>query len=97
MIARRTMFNKFRKWFEPCLNNPLRLNEEQFIGLLEEMFGTREYNHKEAIDVFKKLGFEERRNVKGTFYIRPTLDFYLEAEKNRIPLNRLLFLYWKVN
>ena len=91
------MFKKFRRWFEQCFNDPLRLNEEQFIGLLMEMLGTREYDHKEAIDVFKKLGFEERRNVKGTFYIRPTIDFYIDAERKRVPLNRLLFLFWRKN
>lgn len=95
MLGKRTMFKKFRKWFEPCYNNPMRLNEEQFIGLLEEMLGVREYGHDNAVYVLKKLGFQERKNIKGTFYIRPTLEFYLEANKRRVPINRLLFSYWK--
>lgn len=91
MVGKRTMYKKFRKWFEPCFNDPLRLNAEQFKGLLLEMFGEQDYNDKDADSVLKKLGFQERRNIKGTYYIRPTLDFYLEAEK-KMMLNRLLLL-----
>jgi hypothetical protein len=84
------MFKKLRKWFEPCFNDPLRLNAEQFKGLLLEMFGVDNYNDEEVAEVLKKLGFQERRNIKGTYYIRPTADFYKEADKryltNRISL-----------
>jgi hypothetical protein len=90
MVTRRMMFKKLRKWFEPCFNEPLRLNAEQFKGLLLEMFGVDNYNDEEVAEVLKKLGFQERRNIKGTYYIRPTADFYKEADKryltNRISL-----------
>lgn len=82
------MYKKFRKWFEPCFNEPLRLNAEQFKGLLLEMLGVDNYNDEEVAEVLKKLGFQERRNVKGTFYIRPTHELYLEAQK-RMMLNRI--------
>lgn len=81
MVGRRTMYKKFRKWFEPCFNDPLRMSAEEFKGMLLDLFGVQDYNDEDAFDVLKKLGFQERRNVKGTFYIRPTLDFYLEAQK----------------
>ena len=88
MISRRTLFKKFRKWFEPCFNDPMRLSPEQFKGLLLDMLGVEDYNDEEIADVMKKLGFQERRNVKGTFYIRPTQDLYIDAQK-RMMLNRI--------
>ena len=94
MVTRRMMYKKFRKWFEPCFNDPLRLNAEQFKGFLLEMFGEQDYNDNDVLEVMAKLGFQERRNVKGTFYIRPTLDLYLEAEK-KMRFNRILLLLQK--
>lgn len=91
MVTKRTMYKKFRKWFEPCFNDPLRLNSEQFKGLLLDMFAVDDFKYEDAISVLKKLGFQERRNVKGTFYIRPTLDLYLEAQK-KMMLNRISLL-----
>lgn len=95
MLGRRTMFKKFRVWFEPCNHNPMRLNEQQFKDLLVGMFETDSIDYDEVIYVLKKLGFKERRNIKRTFYLRPTTDFYVEAVNKGIPLNSLLLPYWK--
>lgn len=89
------MYKKFRKWFEPCFNDPLRLDAEQFKGVLVEMFCKQDYNDEDAKDILLKLGFEERRNVKGTFYIRPTIDFYLEAQKKGISRTISHLIYGK--
>lgn len=90
MVGRRMMFAKFRKWFEPCFNDPLRLSGEQFRGLLLEMFG-QDFDDADVMDVMTKLGFTERKNIKGSFYIRPKLEFYLEADRKHL-INRIISL-----
>lgn len=97
MLGRRTMFKKFRVWFEPCNHDPIRLDEHQFKELLCRMFhaDTRYFDYETAVYVLKKLGFKERRNIKRTFYLRPTTEFYLEAIKKGVNINSILLSDWK--
>ena len=92
MLSKRMMFKKLRNWFEVCYNDPLRLSATSFRDLMLLMFEAEDYSDEELKEVMLKLGFKERR-IKGTFYIRPTLCFYLDAQKKYLPLN--IFLHKK--
>jgi hypothetical protein len=67
------------------------MSSEEFKALLMDMLKTDNLNDEDISSIMKKVGFQERRNIKGTFYIRPTLDFYREADKNMM-IHRLSHL-----
>lgn len=87
MITKRMKLKLLRMFFKENLRTPLRLPAQHFGELIADLFGEKRIDEGDVSAMMKQAGFLERRNIKGTFYVKPTPYLFMYAEENGIDVS----------